>query len=271
MILPVSDASKAKIMVVDDDQFNLQFVRKLLDGVDVQLRMVTGGEQCLKRLDDTFDLVILDRMMPGMDGIETLKEIRKLYAEMPVLAVTASAEEDGKKFYTDLGFTDYLQKPIEGDKLKDALKEYLPPQKSPFKEGDSEAAMASPDEDDQELLQELSKIDGISVEDGLKFCGNSKSLKKFLNNFATAVDGKALEIEDAYDRGDNLFFTTKVHALKSTARIIGATELAQLAEAVEKAGKEEDFNFINENKDKLLTLYRSYKEKLRVICAIINE
>jgi CheY-like chemotaxis protein/HPt (histidine-containing phosphotransfer) domain-containing protein len=270
MILPVSDASKAKIMVVDDDQFNLQFVRKLLEGVDVQLRMVTGGEQCLKRLDDTFDMVLLDRMMPGMDGIETLKEIRKLYADMPVLAVTASAEEDGKEFYTDLGFTDLLQKPIEGDKLKDALQNYLPSQKNPYSEKASAEVKETTDDEDQELLQEISKIKGISVEDGLKFCGSAKSLKKFLNNFATAIDGKSLEIEDAYDRGDNLFFTTKVHALKSTSRIIGATELAQLAEAVEKAGKEEDFNFINENKDKLLTLYRSYKEKLRVVCAIMK-
>ncbi len=109
--------------------------------------------------------------------------------------------------------------------------------------------------------QSLEDIEGISVEDGLKYCGSETALKKFLHTFCDSIDTKSNEIEDAYNRGDISFYTIKVHALKSTSRIIGAKELSSLAESLEMAGKEENQAFIDENTGKLLELYRSYKEK----------
>jgi DegV family protein with EDD domain len=107
----------------------------------------------------------------------------------------------------------------------------------------------------------LADIEGISVEDGLKYCGSEAALKKFLNTFCDSIDNKSKEIEDAYNRGDISFYTIKVHALKSTSRIIGAKELSGLAESLEMAGKEENRAFIDENTGRLLELYRSYKDK----------
>ncbi len=113
-----------------------------------------------------------------------------------------------------------------------------------------------------EASKGLYDIEGINVEDGLKYCGDEAALKKFLNVFYEKIDAKADEIQDAYNRGDISFYAIKVHALKSTSKMIGAKELSELAESLEMAGKEENLDYIKDNTERLLELYRSYKEKL---------
>lgn len=114
-------------------------------------------------------------------------------------------------------------------------------------------------------LEALKKVDGLSLSDGLNFCGSKKALLKFLNTFLNTIDDKAYEIEDALKRNDIEFFTIKVHALKSTSRIIGATKLSELAKALEGAGKSGDVDFIRAKTDKLLEMYRNYKNTLSVL------
>lgn len=111
----------------------------------------------------------------------------------------------------------------------------------------------------------LKEIEGISVSDGLNFCGTQKAFLKFLNTFYGNIDTKSDEIEDAYNKGDLGFYTTKVHALKSTARIIGAFELSELALMLEEAGRAGDEKCIDDNTCKLLELFRSYKDKLAIL------
>ena len=108
----------------------------------------------------------------------------------------------------------------------------------------------------------LANIEGIILEDGLKFCGSEEAFKKFLHAYHDSIDSRSEEIEDAYNRGDISLYTIKVHALKSTSKMIGAKELSAMAESLEMAGKEENRAFMDENTGKLLELYRSYKEKL---------
>ncbi len=111
----------------------------------------------------------------------------------------------------------------------------------------------------------FAEIEGISMEDGIKYCGGEEPFKKFLGAFAEKIDVKSDEIEDAYNRGDISFYTIKVHALKSTSKMIGAKELSGLAESLEIAGNEGNQAYIDENTGRLLELYRSYKEKLKVL------
>lgn len=108
----------------------------------------------------------------------------------------------------------------------------------------------------------LAKVNGISVESGLEYCGNWRSFDKFLDSFYEDIPEKSAEIEDAYINGDIPFFTIKVHALKTTARIIGAKELSEQAEALEMAGKSENQDFIEDHVFNLLELLRSYDGKL---------
>jgi HPt (histidine-containing phosphotransfer) domain-containing protein len=86
-----------------------------------------------------------------------------------------------------------------------------------------------------------------------------------LSGFYASIDAKADEIESYYDLGDIRNYTIKVHALKSSARIIGATELSAEARALEDAGNEENIEYIKEHTAALLSGYRSYKEILKPI------
>ncbi|MBO5622000.1 MAG: DegV family EDD domain-containing protein, partial [Butyrivibrio sp.] len=165
----------------------------------------------------------------------------------------------GEKNY-DLGkffVEDIPSEPTSGDGAKAASKEETRDEKK------SEVATAAPSKaSGSSDMSGMSDKEGISLEDGLKYCGSKQALDKFLNAFRENIDTKSNEIEDAYNRGDISFYTIKVHALKTTSRMIGAKELSSLAESLEMAGKEGNQSYIDENTSKLLKLYRSYKEKL---------
>ena len=115
---------------------------------------------------------------------------------------------------------------------------------------------------DNSDIEMLEKIPGITVSDGLEFCGGSSAFMKFLRTFCMSIDDKAGEIQQAYDNDDLDYYTIKVHALKSTARIIGAKELSELALKLEDAGRNRDRDYIEKKTGYLLELYRSYKDKL---------
>ncbi len=114
----------------------------------------------------------------------------------------------------------------------------------------------------QSLIKLTESEDGIAVIDGLKYCGSLREFDKFLEGFYYDIDNKSSEIENAYYGGDIELFTIKVHALKTSARMIGASNLSAKAYALEMAGKINNIMFIEDNIDELLELYRSYSDKL---------
>ncbi|SEF77656.1 Hpt domain-containing protein [Butyrivibrio sp. Su6] len=257
--VPKFVAPDAKIMVVDDNEMNLQVVLGLLKRSKINIVTAMSGRECLDKLDDSYNLILLDHMMPGMDGIETLQEIHQITVEIPVIALTANAAHDGRDYYRSKGFIDYLAKPVDGDLLEETIRKYLP---------DNLIHDVDPNEVEKEKphlsesLKKLIGIEGINLDDGINFCGSTDSLEKFLDTFYGTIDEKAKEIEDAFTSGDYSFYTIKVHALKSTARIIGAKELSELALSLEEAGKSGNIDLIKEKTKTLLSLYRSYKGKL---------
>lgn len=113
----------------------------------------------------------------------------------------------------------------------------------------------------QELIG-LSGVDGISISDGLRYCGSVRDFDKYLKSFYLDIDEKIAELEKSFKEGDISYFTVKVHALKTASRIIGATEMCELAYSLEMAGKKNELSVIDKNLDHLLELYRSYKERL---------
>lgn len=109
---------------------------------------------------------------------------------------------------------------------------------------------------------ELSKVDGISLMDGLQYCGSLKDFDKFLEAFYTDIEDNANTLEDAYQKANIELFTIKVHALKTSARMIGAKELSEEARLLEVSGKSANMPYIDANIDSFLSLYRSYSIKL---------
>ncbi|MBE6908580.1 MAG: DegV family EDD domain-containing protein [Ruminococcaceae bacterium] len=125
------EAPDARILVVDDNSTNLLVVRKLLRDTRVKVETVESGKEALKKtLETQYHLIFMDHMMPEMDGIECLHEIRRqvggLCRETKVVALTANAGSDTQALYVKEGFDGYLLKPVNGDELERELLRMLP-------------------------------------------------------------------------------------------------------------------------------------------------
>ena len=260
--VPKFIAPDADILVVDDTPMNLNVIKGLLKPTKVFVSTASSGEEAIEKIKDTrFNVVLLDHMMPGMDGIETLERIRKTEPELPVYALTANTAVD-EAFYKSKGFNGYLSKPIDSDKLERTIMKHLP-----------DAMMEKPDaEDIREDLTEIPEdkkwiydIEGIDVSEGIKNSGGISGFILSLEMFFDTIDSNAKVIRDSYEDGNIRLFTIKVHSLKSSARIIGAGGLSEMAAQMEDAGNREDMGFIDANTVALLEEYAGFKEKLERI------
>ena len=116
-----------KILVVDDNKVNLKVATKALEKYQVTIDTCLSGKEAIEKLKTTnYNLILLDDMMPKLSGKETLKELKKdTNFKTPVVVLTANAISGMKEKYLDLGFDDYLAKPIEKEELKRILNKFL--------------------------------------------------------------------------------------------------------------------------------------------------
>ena len=258
--VPQFIAPDADILVVDDNPMNLTVIKGLLKATKMFVTTAASGEECLEKIKyGSFNVVLLDHMMPGMDGLETCAKIRETYPDLPVYALTANAAENGEEFYKSRGFDGYLAKPIDSLSLEKAIMKHLP-----------EEIMMKPTKDDAvveetdlpEDLAWVKSVNGISVEDGIRNSGGVSTYVRSLKDFLDTIDPNAKVIEDAYKEKTIKLYTVKVHALKTSARIIGAAGLSKMCEQLEEAGNKENLAFIDANHEAMIDEYKSYKEKL---------
>ena len=256
--VPQFIAPGAQILVVDDNPMNLNVIKGLLKATQMNVTTASSGEECLQKIaENEYNVVLLDHLMPGLDGVETVGRIRENYPDLPVYALTANSTAGGDEFYISKGFNGYLSKPIDSVAVEKAIMKHLP-----------EDMMSKPEAmsfDPAELPEEMEwirDVEGISVSDGIDSSGGVTSYISSLELFYDTLEDSADVIENAYHDNDIKMYTVKVHALKSSARIIGATELSGLAESLEAAGNRNDMEFINDNTARLLADLRAYKDKL---------
>ena len=125
------EAPNARILVVDDNDMNLMVVRKLLSATKIQLDMARSGAECLKLTQNQhYDAILMDHLMPEMDGIQCLHELRSQPGgpcqDVPVIALTANAGSDNQLLYRKEGFSGYLAKPVSGALLEASVLSVLP-------------------------------------------------------------------------------------------------------------------------------------------------
>ena len=242
-------APRAHILVVDDNPMNLTVFKNLLKRTGVKVDTAGSGDEGLGFMASVkYDIIFLDHMMPVKDGIETLQELRKTKGSpnLDTIAVclTANAVSGAREQYLEAGFDDYLTKPVDPEKLEELLLTYIPKEKLTEEEGNSESAQRNSMDDD--IPPELKAIDGelINVRLGVKNSGDVESYMSLLKIFYGSVSGNLEDISRFLEEGDHKDYTIKVHALKSSARIIGATKIGELAQALEDAGKHEDIVYL---------------------------
>jgi hypothetical protein len=120
-------AEGRKVLIVDDNKINLKVASRLLENYKLDITTVESGALCIDKVNsDTYDLILMDDMMPNMSGVETLHKLKEIDGfAIPVVALTANAVTGMKEKYLNDGFDDYLAKPINRDELNNIVAKYL--------------------------------------------------------------------------------------------------------------------------------------------------
>ena len=269
-------APNAKILVVDDSKINLKIAIGLLEPLHMEVDTAESGKQTLELVQKKeYDIIFMDHMMPGMDGIETTKRMRQLpvryLEEVPVIAFTANAMKEAEQSFYEAGMNGFIPKPIDVDQLFQTVRRWLPEELIIFSDKESAVIeekglsgqgsipfVAPKPEEHIEL-----NLEGICVQEGVKNAGSTEFYMKILGDFYLLIDTKSLKIEKCIE--DELWqeYKVEVHALKTNARIIGAAKLSEQFAYLEELGENQDAEAIRRETPEVLSHYRSYKEILK--------
>lgn len=272
-----------KVLVVDDEPMNLMVAEGIFKEYEMQVKTVHSGMEALALSErEEFDLIFLDHMMPEMDGVETLKRLRRLLADSEktatIVAFTANAVSGAREMFFEEGFDEFVSKPIELVELERVLRNVLPKSAVRYVDKDyrtgqnkepldskphgEQQEQAASDRERADLLEEA----GIHTKNGLQYCMNNTAFyDELLLKFAADADKKREEIDRFFGQKDWENYCILVHALKSTARMTGADALSDLAKGLEDAAKKADAAYIEMHHEKLLTAYRETVQRIRDI------
>lgn len=260
-------APEAHILLVDDNELNLVVAKELLKPLRMQIDTAENGLQAVKMVRGSqYDLVLMDHMMPVMDGIEAAKAIRALpedkYQKLPIIALTANAMVDARKEFLNAGMNGFVAKPIDFARICNQLKLWLP--KDLVRDVPKEEAkkLLADDLSDREIQPEDPQM-GFSFEEGVKHCGSKAALMKTIRIFYRTIDSKANKIEQCLKEGLISDYVIEIHALKSSALLIGAVPLSEAAKELEDYGKQGKTEVLEEKTPDVLTMYRDLKNILR--------
>ena len=270
-------APDASVLIVDDTPMNLTVAIGLMKCTEIKIDTATGGEEALKLTrSKAYDLILMDQRMPKMDGVETLRHIRAQEGganrETPVVCLTADAVIGARERYIAEGFTNYLTKPINSQELDQMLLRYLPGDKiiadSMAPDSAAKAAPVNAAEDAYAVLRPV----GIIPEVGLQYCRMDRNLYlSLLYEYANNADGKAQEIRKYYDEKDWGNYSIRVHSLKSSSKMIGATALSEMAAKLEKAADEGRQSEIAYNHEVMLEHFADTVGAIRELESLTSE
>lgn len=284
-------APDAAILVVDDNIMNIEVVKGLLKNTKVKIDTATSGKACIELLkENKYDIVLLDHMMPGMDGVDTLKVIKqeKIAEDTPIVALTANAVSGAREMYFEYGFNDYLTKPISGIKLEKAIRHWLPDElvhEVNDSDGKDKPAMVLPgpvdednavydiqsisssikkslkseDEKDGSILPKFIDIDQAMMYSADGMDGIMANIRLYITNY----DSTKPKLIEMYKEDNYSEYSIYAHSLGSTSATIGAMELSKLARAMEKAGVDGDKNYIKVHHEQMIQMYDDVIRKLK--------
>ncbi|MDR2156944.1 MAG: response regulator, partial [Clostridiales Family XIII bacterium] len=232
-------APDIRVLIVDDIMTNLKVSQGLLAAYRMQVDICENGRSAVSMVKaKRYDMVFMDHMMPGMDGMEAMLRIRALEGEyfkrLPIIALTANALSGMREMFLSKGFDDYLAKPIEISKLNAIVKKWVPPEKRRSVE---EIANLPP-----ARLMKL-EIEGLDTEKGLAASGGVEAMyREILELYCRDAEKPPAVSGDPQDDLQN--FVIHMHGLKSASANIGAYALSAEALCLENAGKAHDREYI---------------------------
>ena len=265
-------APEARILIVDDVKMNLSVVEGLLKDTEMKIDTALSGKDCLELIQkNPYHIIFLDHMMPEMDGIETLKKMRALNENpnmcTPVIMLTANAIVGAKEEYMNMGFTDYLTKPIQETALLEMILKYLPEEL--VGEVKNDTRKEKPKETELNQLEQLEMLEGLDTGTGLSYGMNVESfyiemLQEYLKS------DKLSRMEEYFRKEDWANYITLAHALKSTSLTIGAVSVSEKAKALELEAKAENIEFIRLHHQETMEEYEELMDGIRKVIEAVK-
>lgn len=264
---PMFKAEGYRILVVDDNLINRKVALGMLKQYCFDLAEAASGQEAIDMVKaEKYDMILMDHMMPDMDGVEATKIIRSQCGNngrTPVIvALTANAMQGAKEMFLRNGFQDFLAKPIDKKLMHVMLTKWIPDRYKEVKETKEESS-------NQDItLDDLSDVflNGITITEALKrHSGTLEEYMEILRLFYMDGKQKIQYLAELVEKKDWKNYRIEVHALKSAAANIAADRLSAEAKAHEDAAAAENVEFITQHSEELLEDYRNLLGEIRVV------
>ena len=248
-----------KALVVDDNTLNLKIAQKLIEQEGLDVDAVSSGFECLDKVkENQYDIIFMDIMMPEMDGVETFKKLRRIENfNTPVVTLTADAKVGSEEKYLNIGFNDYIAKPINKERLSEILNK-LQTNKSNGKTISNENTEMENNNSKENL--EYLKSNDIDIDASLELLGDieiyNNTLKDFIEESKTRIP-RIIKNKMSKNMKD---YSIDVHAMKSDSKYLGFKKLAELSYNHELKSKENDYKYITLHFEELIDEYIRIKE-----------
>lgn len=277
-----------KILIVDDNALNLKVATKLLERFNAnQITCTESGFGCLERITsgETYDVILMDDMMPKMSGTETLNKLKEdPNFKIPTVALTANAITGMREKYISEGFDEYLAKPIEKEELIKVMNKLLKEKKNITSRAQSSTETIELLEVEPKPNVEPSKIEipkekladtgvskekylrqhGVDLDKAMELLGDMEMYNMTLKDFFDEADNKWLKIVNYKNTNDLANYAIEVHSLKSDCKYLGFMRLAERAYEHELKSKENDANFVESH-------FKELEEEYNNVMNIIDE
>lgn len=259
------EAPEAKILAVDDLPVNLLVIANLLKETRIKIDTAGSGRECLDKCSQQkYDLILMDHMMPEMDGVLTFEKLHGDKSspnfETPVIMLTANALAGMREQYMDVGFADYVSKPVRGAKLEEAIRRNLP--ESLIKPASPEIPAEAVSTEPSGFADICGAVPELNVNAALQYCcGSAELLNDLLHDFTE--NDHFSDLKAAFEEKRWEDYRRHAHSLKSTSLMIGLTGLSERARASELALKGSCTEFAELNHDSLIEEYSALLGKIK--------
>lgn len=263
-------APDARVLVIDDNLANLKVAEGLMGQYRMEVVTAVSGNEAIEILekDKDFDILFVDHMMPGMDGVELVHILREkegeFYKQVPVVALTANAIKGVQDMFLENGFDDFLPKPIDIKRLGQVMYKWLPKEKQLDKDTfNEEQNISAADELKEKAKTVFSKVSGLSLESGLALCDNDiEILLEVMKVYVKSAKAIFKRIEEAYTARNFHNYAIEVHGVKSASKNIGANLLSEEARKLEMESKAENETYVFTHHEQFFEDYHNIIEEL---------
>ena len=253
-----------KILIVDDEPMMLKISARALKDHYETILASTGSEALELFAKEKPDLVISDIKMPEMSGYELKKALKENGGDnVPFIFMSADENDESEDIGRKLGAADFIRKPAKADVLLERVGIVL--ERAVWGEINKPAEKACEDPEVARLKSEKTKLPEwivnsplMDINEGLDKSETAKDLLSSIKVFIEHSHGNIEELERCYREGDITNYTIKVHALKSTSRMIGAMILSAMAAALERAGNANNEHYIRQEHKPFIDEYCKY-------------